>query len=34
MHELLANNSLFVGKLYKDKSLGLCACDLIVTTDL
>ena len=33
--ELLSNNSLFVGKLYKDKSLALCARDLIFfTTDL
>ena len=26
--ELLSNNSLFVGQLYKDKSLALCACNL------
>ena len=33
--ELLSNNSLFVGQLYKDKSLALCARDLIFfTTDL
>ena len=30
----LCNNSLFVGQLYKDKSLALCARDLIFTTDL
>ena len=35
MRELLSNNSLFVGQLYEDKSLALCACDLIFfTTDL
>ena len=35
MRELLSNNSLFVGKLYKDKSLALRARDLIFfTTDL
>ena len=35
VHELLCNNSLFVGQLYKDKSLTLCARDLIFfTTDL
>ena len=33
--ELLCNNSLFVGKLYEDKSLALRARDLIFfTTDL
>ena len=33
--ELLSNNSLFVGQFYEDKSLGLCARDLIFfTTDL
>ena len=33
--ELLCNNSLFVGQLYKDKSLALRARDLIFfTTDL
>ena len=32
--ELLSNNSLFVGQLYEDKSLTLCAKDLIFfTTD-
>ena len=35
VRELLSNNSLFVGKLYKDKSLALRARDLIfLTTDL
>ena len=35
MHEMLSNNSLFVGQLYEDKSLTLCARDLIFfTTDL
>ena len=35
MRELLVNNSLFGGQLYKDKSLVLHACDLIfITTDL
>ena len=35
VRELLSNNSLFVGQLYEDKSLGLRACDLIFfTTDL
>ena len=35
MHELLSNNSLFVGKLNEDKSLALHARDLIFfTTDL
>ena len=34
MRELLSNNSLFVGQLYKDKSLTLRARDLIFTTDL
>ena len=35
VHELLCNNSLFVGQLYEDKSLALCARDLIFfTTDL
>ena len=35
MRELLSNNSLFVGQLYEDKSLGLHARDLIFfTTDL
>ena len=35
LHELLSNNSLFVGQLYKDKSLALRARDLIFfTTDL
>ena len=34
MHELLSNNSLFVGQLYEDKSLALHAHDLIFfTTD-
>ena len=32
MHELLCNNSLFVGQLYEDKSLGLRARDLIFFT--
>ena len=33
--ELLSNDSLFVGQLYEDKSLELCASDLIFfTTDL
>ena len=32
--ELLSNTSLFVGQFYKDKSLALCACNLILTTDL
>ena len=33
--ELLSNSSLFVGQLYEDKSLALCARDLIFfTTDL
>ena len=32
MHELLSNNSLFVGQLYKDKSLAMCAHDLIFFT--
>ena len=33
--QLLANNSLFVGKLYEDKSIALRARDLIFfTTDL
>ena len=32
---LLSNNSLFVGQLYKDKSLALRTCDLFFfTTDL
>ena len=31
-HDLLSNNSLFVGLLYKDKPLALCACDLIFFT--
>ena len=30
--ELLSNNSLFVGQLYDDKSLVLCARDLIFLT--
>ena len=35
MRELLSNNSLFVGQLYKEKSLALHARDLIFfTTDL
>ena len=35
MRELLSNNSLFVGQLYKDKSLTLHAHDLIFfSTDL
>ena len=35
VRELLSNNSLFVGQLYKDKSLALRARDLIFfTTDL
>ena len=35
MHELLSNDSLFVGQLYKDKALALRARDLIFfTTDL
>ena len=35
LRELLCNNSLFVGQLYKDKSLALQAFDLIsFTTDL
>ena len=34
MRELLSNNSLFVGQLYKDKSLALCARDLIVYNSL
>ena len=35
MRELLSNNSLFVGQLYENKSLMLCARDLIsFTTDL
>ena len=35
VHELLSNNSLFVGQLYEDKSLALQAHDLIFfTTDL
>ena len=34
MLELLSNNPLLVGQLYKDKSLALCAPDLIFTTDL
>ena len=35
MRELLSNNSLFVGQLYKDKSLAMRARDLIFfTTDL
>ena len=35
VRELLSNNSVFVGKLYEDKSLALRACDLIFfTTDL
>ena len=35
LRELLCNNSLFVGQLYKDKSLALRARDLIFfTTDL
>ena len=29
LRELLSNNSLFVSKVYKDKSLALHACDLI-----
>ena len=34
VRELLSNNSLFVGQLYKDKSFVLQACDLTFTTDL
>ena len=35
MHELLNDNSLFVGQLYEDKSLALQAGDLIFfTTDV
>ena len=35
VRELLSNNSVFVGKLYEDKSLALSTCDLIFfTTDL
>ena len=35
VRELLCNNLLFVGQLYEDKSLALCARDLIFfTTDL
>ena len=35
LHELLSNNSLFVGQLCEDKSLALRARDLIFfTTDL
>ena len=35
VRELLSNNSLFVGQLYEDKLLALCARDLIFfTTDL
>ena len=35
MRELLSNSSLFVCQLYEDKSLVLCARDLILfTTDL
>ena len=35
VRELFSNNSLFVGQLYKDKSLALHARDLIFfTTDL
>ena len=35
VRELLSNNSLFVGQLYEDKSLALCARDLVFfTTDL
>ena len=35
MHQLLSNNSLFVGQLYEDKSHALGARDLIFfTTDL
>ena len=35
LRELLSNNSLFVGQLYEDKSLVLCAHDLIFfTTEL
>ena len=35
VHELLSNNSLFVGQLYQDKSLALHARDLtFFTTDL
>ena len=34
MHDLSSCNSLFVGQLYKGKSLALCAYDLIFTTDL
>ena len=34
LRELLSNNSLFVGQLYEDKLLALCARDLIFSTDL
>ena len=34
VHELMSNSSLFVGQLCEDKSLVLCAHDLIFTTDL
>ena len=35
VRELLCNNSLFAGQLYEDKSLALCARDLIFfTTEL
>ena len=35
IRELFSNNSLFAGQLYEDKSLALCARDLIsFTTDL
>ena len=34
LRELLSYNSLFVGQLYEDKSLVLCAHDMIFTTDL
>ena len=34
VHELLSTNSLFVGQLYKDKSLVLRARGLIFTTDV
>ena len=35
VREFVSNNSLFVGQLYEDKSLAVCARDLIFfTTDL
>ena len=32
MHALLSYNTLFIRQLYEDKSLTLCACDLIFFT--